>query len=159
MLFAIKTPCHFVSSWYKRALRQENGADYDLRKINEISSLESPYLATKGPTRHCVSELWHSRRKSVRKLLKIAGEPVSRILLAAIARGLTIIPLGRNSRYDSSSLPEGCSRPRQQALKFAPRSRERRKLVLAPLGEPGRLSPPIWPCTTRGFPCLACCQL
>src|SRR5882762_8613643 len=21
------------------------------------------------------------------------------------------------------------------------------------LGEPGRLSPPIWPCTTRGFPC------
>jgi len=44
MLFAIKTPCHFVSSWYKRALRQENGADYDLRKINEISSLEIPYL-------------------------------------------------------------------------------------------------------------------
>jgi len=27
------------------------------------------------------------------------------------------------------------------------------------LNEPGRLSPPIWPCTTRGFPCLACCQL
>ncbi len=26
------------------------------------------------------------------------------------------------------------------------------------LGEPGRLSPPIWPCTTRGFPCLVCCQ-
>ncbi len=22
--------------------------------------------------------------------------------------------------------------------------------------EPGRLSPPIWPCTTRGFPCLRC---
>jgi len=44
MLFAIKTPCHFVSSWYERALRQENGADYDLRKINEISSLEIPYL-------------------------------------------------------------------------------------------------------------------
>src|SRR5206468_7186708 len=22
--------------------------------------------------------------------------------------------------------------------------------------EPGRLSPPIWPCTTRGFPCLPC---
>ena len=25
-------------------------------------------------------------------------------------------------------------------------------------GEPGRLSPPIWPCTTRGFPCLRCCH-
>ena len=25
--------------------------------------------------------------------------------------------------------------------------------------EPGRLSPPIWPCTTRGFPCLRhCCR-
>jgi hypothetical protein len=24
--------------------------------------------------------------------------------------------------------------------------------------EPGRLSPPIWPCTTRGFPCLVCLQ-
>ena len=88
----------------------------------------------------------------------MADEPVSRILLAAIARHLTIIPLGRNSRYDSSSLPEGCSRQRQQALKLAPRSRERRNVSVAPPGEPGRLSPPIWPCTTRGFPCLACCQ-
>ena len=26
------------------------------------------------------------------------------------------------------------------------------------LVEPGRLSPPIWPCTTRGFPCLRCCH-
>ena len=26
------------------------------------------------------------------------------------------------------------------------------------LNEPGRLSPPIWPCTTRGFPCLRCCH-
>src|SRR6266404_6758775 len=26
------------------------------------------------------------------------------------------------------------------------------------LGEPGRLSPPIWPCTTRGFPCPRCCH-
>jgi hypothetical protein len=24
------------------------------------------------------------------------------------------------------------------------------------LSEPGRLSPPIWPCTTRGFPCPRC---
>ena len=68
-------------------------------------------------------------------------------------RALTIIPLGRGSRHGSSSLPEGCS-PAEIAL---PR-RKRCKLSLASLGEPGRLSPPIWPCTTRGFPCLACCQ-
>src|SRR5258707_11403803 len=29
-------------------------------------------------------------------------------------------------------------------------------LSRTPLGEPGRFSPPIWPCTTRGFPCLRC---
>jgi hypothetical protein len=83
MLFEINASCHFVSSWYKRTLRQENEADYDLRKINEISSLEIPYLAIEGPTRHRVSQLWHSRRKIVRKLFKIAGEPVSRILCGA----------------------------------------------------------------------------
>src|SRR5262249_60707950 len=32
------------------------------------------------------------------------------------------------------------------------------ELSFASLGEPGRLSPPIWPCTTQGFPSLACCQ-
>jgi len=42
-----------------------------------------------------------------------------------------IIPLGHGSHRDSSSLPEGSI-------------------------EPGRLSPPIWPCTTRGFPCPRC---
>ena len=44
-----------------------------------------------------------------------------------------IIPLGHGSHRDSSSLPEGSI-------------------------EPGRLSPPIWPCTTRGFPCPRCCH-
>ena len=42
-----------------------------------------------------------------------------------------IIPLGHDSHRDSSSLPEGSI-------------------------EPGQLSPPIWPCTTRGFPCPWC---
>jgi len=36
------------------------------------------------------------------------------------------------------------------AVRRLPRERE--------LDEPGRLSPPIWPCTTRGFPCLVCCH-
>jgi len=84
MLLEINASCHFVSSRHKRTLRHENGADYDLRKINEISSLEIPYLAIEGPTRHRVSQLWLSRRKIVRKLLKIADEPVSRILFAAL---------------------------------------------------------------------------
>jgi hypothetical protein len=36
--------------------------------------------------------------------------------------------------------------------------RKRFPLSRITLGEPGRLSPPIWPCTTRGFPCLRCCH-
>ena len=36
--------------------------------------------------------------------------------------------------------------------------RKRFSLSRIALGEPGRLSPPIWPCTTRGFPCLRCCH-
>src|SRR5581483_8019244 len=36
---------------------------------------------------------------------------------------------------------------------------EARLPMAVKLNEPGWLSPPIWPCTTRGFPCLACCQL
>jgi len=49
------------------------------------------------------------------------------------ARAAAIIPLGPDSHLDSSSLPEGRS-------------------------EPGRLSPPIWPCTTRGLPCHPDCS-
>jgi len=38
--------------------------------------------------------------------------------------------------------------------RLAPSQRER--VLSNALDEPGRLSPPIWPCTTRGFPCLVC---
>ena len=38
------------------------------------------------------------------------------------------------------------------------RKRKRFSRLRIALGEPGRLSPPIWPCTTRGFPCLRCCH-
>jgi hypothetical protein len=41
---------------------------------------------------------------------------------------------------------------------LAPLRRKRSPLSRIALGEPGRLSPPIWPCTTRGFPCLRCCH-
>src|SRR5437879_8815042 len=79
----------------------------------------------------------------------VADGPVSRILcrtqtskrLACAA----IIPLGHDSHRDSSSLPEGFPQrwlaPPQKQLSLI---------------EPGRLSPPIWPCTMRGFPCLPC---
>ena len=43
------------------------------------------------------------------------------------------------------------------ALNDGLRHRRGRPLAFANvLSEPGRLSPPIWPCTTRGFPCLRC---
>ncbi len=61
----------------------------------------------------------------------LADGPVSRILCVPASRDAVIIPLGRASLRASSSLPEGPN-------------------------EPGRLSPPIWPCSTRGFPCLGC---
>ena len=48
-------------------------------------------------------------------------------------RAPAIIPLGPESLRDSSSLPEGHNGP-------------------------GRPSPPIWPCSTRGFPCRECCH-
>ena len=48
MLFEIKILGHFVSRWYKRALRQEIAADYDSRKINEINCLEISNLTIKG---------------------------------------------------------------------------------------------------------------
>src|SRR6266849_4218439 len=96
----------------------------------------------------------HSRRL-VLKSKKLAGEPVSRILcrtqtgnrLACAA----IIPLVPVSLPGSSSLPEGShsrwlAPPRKERVHFHERS----------LIEPGRLSPPIWSCTARGFPCPRC---
>ena len=94
---------------------------------------------------------------------KSAGEPVSRILFAApIPPGKTpgftelsaaIIPLGPESLRDSSSLPEGNSISLLEA--------KRPSFAEANSGQaygPGRPSPPIWPCSTRGFPCPECCH-
>jgi len=62
-----------------------------------------------------------------------------------------IIPLGHGSHRDSSSLPEG-----SHLRWLAPPQKERVHFHERWLIEPGRLSPPIWPCTTRGFPCPRC---
>jgi len=94
-------------------------------------------------------------RRLVPKSKKLAGEPVSRILCrtqtAERPAYAAIIPLVPVSLPGSSSLPEGfhprwLAPPRKEHV----HSHERR------LSEPGRLSPPIWPCTTRGFPCPQC---
>jgi len=79
----------------------------------------------------------------------VADGPVSRILCRTqTAKRLAcaaIIPLGHDSHRDSSSLPEGFH------LQWLEPPQKELSLI-----EPGRLSPPIWPCTTRGFPCLRC---
>src|SRR5712692_1209787 len=42
-----------------------------------------------------------------------------------------------------------------RSLEWRPQSGRLHERLLI---EPGRLSPPIWPCTTRGFPCPRCCH-
>jgi len=92
----------------------------------------------------------------------MADGPVSRILCrtqtAKQPAHAAIIPLGHGSHRDSSSLPEGFP----STMVFLPtagkhhRQRERVHFLERLIIEPGRLSPPIWPCTTRGFPCPRC---
>ena len=101
------------------------------------------------------------RPEKASKLIEnVAGEPVSRILYLAFLR---------RPSDDHSSRPRfapGLQQPTRGLLSLRPacRSKLRCEGVAHPpkrlrkLGEPGRLSPPIWPCTTRGFPCLVCCQ-
>ena len=85
-----------------------------------------------GPAKQvCSAGFWKTKNK------KLAGKSVSRILCSARPsiglREAAIIPLGGALLRRSSSLPEGQNGP-------------------------GQPSPPIWPCTTRGFPCLRCCH-
>src|SRR5713226_3145262 len=76
----------------------------------------------------------------------MAGESVSRILSNARPniglRAGTIIPLGPGSHRDSCSLPEG-----QPPI-----------LLRRPDFGPDQPSPPIWPCSARGLPCLGRCR-
>ena len=104
-------------------------------------------------------------RALVEEIKNLADGPVSRILCGVRPRegrlAAAIIPLGHASRRDSSSLPEGCS-PQYLVAKLGRSMLRPYKDILDRggsafafanlLGEPGRLSPPIWPCTTRGFP-------
>jgi hypothetical protein len=137
-------------SWTAVTGRTRNFADYSTRQRPD-SIRNQNHFSSKT-----VTVLSHFTARKIQIFvfhIVIADEPISRIPCTLIAQSLTIIPLGPESLRDSSSLPEGCS----QAW-LSPLLRELRELSLTALGEPGRLSPPIWPCTTRGFPCLACCQ-
>ena len=82
----------------------------------------------------------------------MAGEPVSRILFAA-RRHPGKHPGSSRQRGDHSSrsrIAPGLKQP-TRGLQRA-RSCERNAYG------PGRPSPPIWPCSTRGFPCPGCCH-
>jgi len=85
----------------------------------------------------------------------MADEPVSRILSSAYFAKRIM------RRGDHSSSPRIATGIQQPTRGFSIRSSLRRhKRSALPcenaLSEPGRLSPPIWPCTTRGFPCPRC---
>ena len=71
------------------------------------------------------------------------------------------IKVTRGDHSSRSRLAPRLQRPTRGLLSstaqlLAPPRRKRSPLSRSALGEPGRLSPPIWPCTTRGFPCLRC---
>src|SRR5215470_14852282 len=87
----------------------------------------------------------------------MADEPVSRILSGA--------PFAKRKtrRGDHSSRSRFAPRLEQPTRGFSfaaafAATNEAHLLQEGVLNEPGRLSPPIWPCTTRGFPCLVCRQ-
>ena len=115
------------------------------------------------------------RTLDARKLLKVAGEPVSRILSMRRSRERTahraIIPLGSGSHRSSSSLPEGCSSQRLPAVRQKPPPRKhvrfRRRAQRAGPALPSYLAlhhagfsvPPVsppkrWALTPPFHPCL-----
>ena len=87
----------------------------------------------------------------------MADELVSRILfgVALASRSATIIPLVPASQPGSSDLPEGPSS--NATCNHLGGTASEGVALSSTLNEPGRLSPPIWSCTTRGFPCLRHC--
>jgi hypothetical protein len=98
--------------------------------------------------------------KSIEERQLIAGELVSRILCRVPS---TEVNLTRGDHSSRSRLAPRLQRPTRGLLSpttqlLAPPRRKRFSLSRIALGEPGRLSPPIWPCTTRGFPCRRCCH-
>jgi hypothetical protein len=83
----------------------------------------------------------------------VAGEPVSRILcVAQPASRFASERLSRASRRSFLWVPD-----RSGTQAAYPRVRASRSCERSAYG-PGQPSPPIWPCSTRGFPCPGCCH-
>ena len=80
----------------------------------------------------------------------VAGEPVSRILSNHALRPIRTGHI--TQRGDHSSRSRIAS-----GLKQPTRGSQLPALRRETFG-PGRPSPPIWPCSTRGFPCPECCH-
>jgi hypothetical protein len=107
-----------------------------------------------------MAQLCHNFNKTVRKLLKISGRACKPDFVPLATRKANCTRGDHSSR---SRLAPQLKQPTRGLLSattqlLAPPRRKRSPLSRITLGEPGRLSPPIWPCTTRGFPCLRCCH-
>src|SRR4029077_1375715 len=107
-----------------------------------------------------MAQLCHNFNKIVRKLLKRSGRACKPDF---VPRALQKSKFTRGDHSSRSRLAPRLQQPTRGLLSattqlLALLRRKRFPLSRITLGEPGRLSPPIWPCTTRGFPCLRCCH-
>src|SRR6266849_5253309 len=106
-------------------------------------------LASRANTgRNCVSQLWHNSAKTVCKLLKISG----RACKPDSVEHAKAYPDDHSSRLQFALQLQQPTRGLLSStarLLNAGRSASEgvRRTFVRLLGEPGRLSPPIWPCT------------
>ena len=96
----------------------------------------------------------------------MAGESVSRILCVArrcvpmVYVGMRLRPARRSDHSSRSRIAPGLKQPTrglppalEECITPRPASRDSGQAY-----GPGQPSPPIWPCSTRGFPCPGCCH-
>jgi len=82
----------------------------------------------------------------------MADEPVSRILCVH-----DFAAVRRDDHSSSPGLAAGIERPTRGLIRPDGLHHTNGNASFNALSEPGRLSPPIWSCTARGFPCLRHC--
>src|SRR5260370_1660458 len=103
-----------------------------------------------------MSQLRHNFAKTVRNLLKISGRACKP---DSVRRAdVNACTLRRSFLYVTTRAVTPAAYPRVLLCKdLRPRRGSCIRFRKCALIEPGRLSPPIWPCTTRGFPCSRYC--